>query len=37
MTKDGKKFGLVDKNIEKGIKVENAVDDMIKAIYTKRF
>jgi short-subunit dehydrogenase len=33
----GENFGKTDKNIENGLTVEEACEDMIKAIYLKRF
>jgi len=37
MTKDGNKFGITDGNIKNGQTVEEACDDILKAIYLKRF
>ena len=37
MLGDGNQFGKSDDNIKKGLTVESACKDMIKAIYAKRF
>ena len=36
LTGEGIPLGMTDKNIENGISVENACDDIIKAIYLRR-
>lgn len=37
MTADGKALGKTDSNIENGISVEEACEDLLKAIYLKKF
>lgn len=37
MTADGKPLGHTDSNIKNGLSVEDACDDLIKALYLKRF
>ena len=37
MTADGKTLGKTDSNISSGLSVEEACEDLIKAIYLKRY